>query len=176
MKIPVKWEEGRRRKEIIRKDVDHLDLMEVLTQSAMALEEFIWLTLLNRITFNLFVEALHEKGLRDDTTCIVIYILPQDKPMASLPPPKKPGKGVFKSMFCKKSSESSSQIDQEYIEPDVVEELYEDGSTMLSERLDTKYPLCNMFRLFMCAVCQVELKPGEDISIHAGSSNPGKER
>ncbi|KAK3423181.1 hypothetical protein EUGRSUZ_F00253 [Eucalyptus grandis] len=142
----------------------------------MALEEFIWLTLLNRITFNLFVEALHEKGLRDDTTCIVIDILPQDKPMASLPPPKKPGKGVFKSIFRKKSSESSSQIDQEYIEPDVVEELYEDGSTMLSERLDTKYPLCNMFRLFMCSVCQVELKPGEGISIHAGSSNPGKER
>ncbi|XP_056167747.1 probable protein phosphatase 2C 12 isoform X2 [Syzygium oleosum] len=121
-------------------------------------------------------ESLHEKGLRDDTTCIVIDILPQEKPMAPLPPPKKPGKGVFKSMFRKKSSESSSQIDQEYIEPDVVEELYEDGSAMLSERLDTKYPLCNMFRLFMCAVCQVELKPGEGISIHAGSSNPGKLR
>lgn len=28
----------------------------------------------------------------------------------------------------------------------------------------------------MCAVCQVELKPGEGISIHAGSSNPGKLR
>ncbi|KAF7851528.1 hypothetical protein BT93_L3748 [Corymbia citriodora subsp. variegata] len=121
-------------------------------------------------------ESLHEKGLRDDTTCIVIDILPQEKPMAPLPPPRKPGKGVFKSMFRKRSSESSSQIDQEYIEPDVVEELYEDGSAMLSERLDTKYPLCNMFKLFMCAVCQVELKPGEGISIHAGSSNPGKLR
>lgn len=55
MKTPVKWEEGRRRKEIIRKDVDHLDLMGVLTQSTIALEEFICLTLLNRITFNLFV-------------------------------------------------------------------------------------------------------------------------
>lgn len=82
----------------------------------------------------LLQESLHEKGLRDDTTCIVIDILPQEKPMAPLPPPKKPGKGVFKSMFRKKSSESSSQIDQEYIEPDVVEELYEDGSAMLSER------------------------------------------
>lgn len=38
-------------------------------------------------------------------------------------------------------------------------------------RLDTKYPVCNMFKLFMCAVCQVEIKPGEGISIHAGSLN-----
>lgn len=43
-------------------------------------------------------------------------------------------------------------------------------------RLDTKYPLCNMFRLFMCAVCQVEMKPGEGVSIHYGSSNPGRLR
>ncbi|XP_062099362.1 probable protein phosphatase 2C 12 isoform X1 [Humulus lupulus] len=121
-------------------------------------------------------ESLHAKGLRDDTTCIVIDILPQEKPAAPLPPPKKQGKGVFKSMFRKKSTESTSYVDKEYIEPDVVEELFEEGSAMLSERLDTKYPLCNMFRLFTCAVCQVEVKPGEGISIHAGSCNPGKLR
>lgn len=121
-------------------------------------------------------EALHAKGLRDDTTCIVIDISPPEKLAAPLPHAKKQGKGVFKSMFRRKSSESSSQIDKEYIEPDMVEELFEDGSAMLSERLDTKYPLCNMFKLFMCAVCQVEMKPGEGISIHSGSSNPGKLR
>ncbi|KAK7282153.1 hypothetical protein RIF29_10733 [Crotalaria pallida] len=48
------------------------------------------------------------KGLRDDTTCIVVDILPQEKP----PPTnasqlKKPGKGMLKYMFRKKSSESS---------------------------------------------------------------------
>lgn len=43
-------------------------------------------------------------------------------------------------------------------------------------RLDTKYPLCNMFRLFTCAVCQVEMKPGQGISIHVGSSKPGNSR
>lgn len=121
-------------------------------------------------------EALQPKGLRDDTTCIVVDILPQEKAPAPMPPPKKPGKGVFKSMFRKKSSESSSHVDKEFFEPDVVEELLEEGSAMLSERLDTKYPLCNMFKLFMCAVCQVEMKPGEGISIHAGSSNSGKLR
>lgn len=33
-----------------------------------------------------------------------------------------------------------------------------------------------MFRLFMCAVCQVEMKPGEGVSIHVGSTRPGKLR
>jgi hypothetical protein len=77
-------------------------------------------------------------------------------------------------MFRKKNLDSSSQADKEYSDPDVVEELIEEGSAMLSERLDTKYPLCNMFKLFMCAVCQVEMKPGEGISIHEGSSNHNK--
>ncbi|PKI50652.1 probable protein phosphatase 2C 12 [Punica granatum] len=121
-------------------------------------------------------EAIEPKGIRDDTTCIVVDVLPQEKPVAPLPPPKKQTKGVLKSMFKKKTSESTSQIDKEYVEPDVVEELYEEGSAMLSERLDTKYPLCNMFRLFTCAVCQVEMKPGEGVSIHTGSSNPGNSR
>ncbi|KAK6130945.1 hypothetical protein DH2020_035307 [Rehmannia glutinosa] len=96
---------------------------------------------------------------------------------SSKPPPKKQGKGVFKSMFRKKHSESSSQVDkEEYFEPDFVEELFEEGSASLSERLDSKYPVCNMFKLFMCAVCQVEIKPGEGISIHAGTAEPKKLR
>ncbi|OWM80736.1 hypothetical protein CDL15_Pgr006766 [Punica granatum] len=79
-------------------------------------------------------EAIEPKGIRDDTTCIVVDVLPQEKPVAPLPPPKKQTKGVLKSMFKKKTSESTSQIDKEYVEPDVVEELYEEGSAMLSER------------------------------------------
>lgn len=120
-------------------------------------------------------DAIQAKGLRDDTTCIVVDILPQEKPSAPAPPPKKPVKGMLKAMFRKKSSESSS-IDKEYLEPDVVVELYEEGSAMLSERLETKYPLCNMFKLFICAVCQVEIKPGEGISVHEGADNPRKVR
>ncbi|GAY39499.1 hypothetical protein CUMW_044770, partial [Citrus unshiu] len=147
-------------------------------------------------------EAVQAKGLRDDTTCIVIDILPQEKPPPPpVPAPKKQVKGVLKNMFRRKSPESSSNTDREYVEPDVVEELFEEGSAMLSERcavkvtsssavcskngilsyfrdhrLDTKYPLCNMFKLFMCAICQVEMKPEEGISIHAGSTYSGKLR
>lgn len=80
-------------------------------------------------------EAVLAKGLRDDTTCIVIDILPHEKPAAPLTSTKKQGKGVFKSMFRRKSSESSSHGEKGYIEPDVVEEMYEEGSAMLSERL-----------------------------------------
>ncbi|CAA2996128.1 probable protein phosphatase 2C 12 isoform X2 [Olea europaea var. sylvestris] len=122
-------------------------------------------------------EALSVKGLRDDTTCIVVDIQLPEKPNPPQPLPKKQGKGVFKSMFRKKSSESSSQIDkEEYCEPDVLEELFEEGSAALSERLDSKYPICNIFKLFVCAVCQVEVKPGEGVSVHAGSSDSRKVR
>ena len=79
-------------------------------------------------------EAVQAKGLRDDTTCIIIDILPQEKPLAPLQQTKKPGKGMFKAMFRRKSSESSSCMDREYTEPDIVEQLYEEGSAMLSER------------------------------------------
>ncbi|KAE8674522.1 putative protein phosphatase 2C 15 [Hibiscus syriacus] len=118
------------------------------------------------------IVKLYSQGLRDDTTCIVVDILPPDKPAAPSLPPKKPNKCMLKGMFRKKNSGSSSN-DKEHIEPDVVEELFEEGSAMLSERLvlDTKYPLCNMFKLFVCAIYQLEMKPGEGVSIHVGISN-----
>ncbi|KAK8681602.1 hypothetical protein V6N13_054004 [Hibiscus sabdariffa] len=120
-------------------------------------------------------EALQADGLRDDTTCVVIDILPQEKPAVPLTP-KKRIKRLFMSLFRKKHSESSSRSDKKNMGPDVVEELFEEGSAMLSKRLDTKYPVCNMFKLFMCAICQLELKPGEGISVHAGPSSSVKLR
>jgi serine/threonine protein phosphatase PrpC len=116
-------------------------------------------------------EAVQLKGLRDDTSCIVIDMHPPQKPAHPVPQLKKASKGVFKSMFRKKSSEPTSPDEKKPCDHDSVEELVEEGSAMLSERFDTKYPLCNMFKLFICAVCQVEMKPGEGISIHAGSSD-----
>lgn len=119
-------------------------------------------------------EAVQPKGLKDDTTCMVVDILPAERlnPPPVVPQQRKMTKGVFKvkAMFRRKSVESTSHIGEGYLEPNVVEELVEEGSAMLSERLYTKYPLSNMFKLFTCAVCQVEMKPGEGISIHTGSS------
>ncbi|XP_008805807.3 probable protein phosphatase 2C 12 isoform X1 [Phoenix dactylifera] len=119
-------------------------------------------------------EAVQVKGLRDDTTCIVVDILPLEKVTPTVPLPKRQGIGVFKHMFHRKSCESTSHSDGDYSEPDVVEEIYEEGSAMLAKRLEAEYPICNLFKLFICAVCQVEMKPGEGISVHAGLSQPGK--
>ncbi|KAF7042724.1 hypothetical protein CFC21_052236 [Triticum aestivum] len=111
-------------------------------------------------------EAVSSKGLRDDTTCIVVDILPPEK---LSPPLKRHVKGGIKALFRwrRPSDElSEEQTDNGCFEPDVVEELYEEGSAMLAQRLNVNYPTGNMFKLHDCAVCQLEMKPGEGVSVH----------
>ncbi|CAI9276033.1 unnamed protein product [Lactuca saligna] len=85
-------------------------------------------------------EALRTRGLRDDTTCIVVDIIPPD---TAMPPPSPPR---------------------------IVEELFEEGSAMLAERLGNEESGgSSTTGLFMCAVCQVDLGASEGISVHAGS-------
>ncbi|KAH0654394.1 hypothetical protein KY289_032072 [Solanum tuberosum] len=110
------------------------------------------------------------RGMSPDAAACQI-VKPLEKPNPPQPPPKKSGKKAFKSIFRKKTSESCSNTERDYDEPDVVEELFEEGSASLSDRLDAKYPICNMFKLYICAICQVEIKPAKGISIHIGSSN-----
>jgi len=123
--------------------------------------------------------AVQSKGLRDDTTCIVVDII-AEKTNPSMPLPRRqPGIGVFKNMFGKKKSSDSSShshADREYMDPDILEEIFEDGCALLSRRLDSEYPVRNMFKLFICAVCQIELKPNQGISVHEDSSEPGSLR
>jgi serine/threonine protein phosphatase PrpC len=78
-------------------------------------------------------EAVTSKGLRDDTTCIVVDILPPEK---LSPPIKKHGKGGIIRLFRRRSSDeiSEDQMDRGCLEPDVVEEIYEEGSAMLARR------------------------------------------
>ncbi|KAF0890304.1 hypothetical protein E2562_002716 [Oryza meyeriana var. granulata] len=123
-------------------------------------------------------EAVESKGLRDDTTCIVIDIIPPEKLSPTVQPPKKAGKGLFKSIFHRKTtSDSPSHADKDQCtQPDLVEEVFEDGCPSLSRRLDSEYPVWNMFKLFICAICQVELESGQGISIHEGLSKSGKLR
>ncbi|XP_062225778.1 probable protein phosphatase 2C 40 isoform X2 [Phragmites australis] len=125
-------------------------------------------------------EAVESKGLRDDTTCIVIDIIPPEKLKCTIESPRTPGKGLglLKNFFFRKmTSDSLSLPDKENCsEPGLVEEVYEDGCPSLSRRLDSEYPIRNMFKLFACAICQIELESGQGISIHEGVSKPGKLR
>lgn len=72
------------------------------------------------------------KGLKDDTTCIVVDLQAPEK--SPPPPQKKQGISAFKSMFRRKSSESPLAVEKDYTESNEVEELVEEGSAMLSER------------------------------------------
>ncbi|KAJ0080134.1 hypothetical protein Patl1_22306 [Pistacia atlantica] len=49
----------------------------------------------------------------------------------------------------------------------VVEELFEEGSAMLAERLGKDFPL-NSSGLFRCAVCQVDQPPSDGLSVNSG--------
>ena len=43
-------------------------------------------------------------------------------------------------------------------------------------RLNSEYPVRDMFKLFACAICQIDLESGQGISIHEGLSKPRKLR
>ncbi|AQK43947.1 putative protein phosphatase 2C 12 [Zea mays] len=124
-------------------------------------------------------EAVEAKGLRDDTTCIVIDIISPEKPKRTIQSQRTPGKGLvlLKNFFLRKTtSDSLSLPDKDnYPEPDL-EEVFEDGCPSLSRRLNSEYPVRDMFKLFACAICQIDLESGQGISIHEGLSRPGKLR
>ncbi|KAK6931534.1 PPM-type phosphatase-like domain [Dillenia turbinata] len=114
-------------------------------------------------------EALKTWGLKDDTTCIVVDIIPPDDLSTPPPPPKKQSK-LRALLFRKRSHDSATKLSKKLSAVGIVEELFEEGSAMLAERLGNDE--CNKQStsgLFVCAICQVDLAPSEGISVHAGS-------
>ena len=78
-------------------------------------------------------EALRTRGLKDDTTCIVVDIIPPDHSVLPPSPPRKMNK--LKSLiFRKRSKDSSSKLAKKLSAVGIVEELFEEGSAMLAER------------------------------------------
>jgi serine/threonine protein phosphatase PrpC len=112
-------------------------------------------------------EALRTRGLKDDTTCLVVDIIPPDYSAPPSPPPKKQNK--LKAFFFKKKSRDSSNKLRKLSAVNIVEELFEEGSAMLAERLGHESTGQSTSGLFTCAVCQIDLAPSEGISVHAGS-------
>ncbi|CDY44900.1 BnaA02g13820D [Brassica napus] len=118
-------------------------------------------------------EALRRRGLKDDTTCIVVDIIPPDNSQEPSSSPLKKHNNFFRSLLFRKKSNSSNKLSKKLSTVSIVEELFEEGSAMLAERLGSgdcsKEPTTGGGGLFTCAICQLDLAPSEGISVHAGS-------
>ncbi|KAF6172721.1 hypothetical protein GIB67_000779 [Kingdonia uniflora] len=79
-------------------------------------------------------EALRSRGLKDDTTCIVVDIIPPDNSLPPSPPPKKQSK-LRSLIFRKRSHDSVNTFAKKLSVVGIVEELFEEGSAMLTDRL-----------------------------------------
>ncbi|KHN03953.1 Hypothetical protein glysoja_022639 [Glycine soja] len=114
-------------------------------------------------------EALRSRGLKDDTTCLVVDIIPSDLPVLPPIPRKKHNMLTSLLFFGKKSENSMNKATNKLSAVGVVEELFEEGSAMLTERLGKDFPLNKNSGIFRCAVCQVDQPPGDDgLSVNSG--------
>ncbi|XP_050240804.1 probable protein phosphatase 2C 15 isoform X1 [Quercus robur] len=114
-------------------------------------------------------EALRTRGLKDDTTCIIVDVIPPDPSVQPSTPPKKQNK-LRALFFRKRAHDSAIKLSKKLSAVGIVEELFEEGSAMLAERLGNDESTGQSTSgLFVCAVCQVDLAPSEGISVHAGS-------
>ncbi|XP_022742918.1 probable protein phosphatase 2C 5 isoform X2 [Durio zibethinus] len=112
-------------------------------------------------------EALRSRGLKDDTTCLVVDIIPSDQPV--LPPtPRKKQNALSSFLFGKISQNSTNKTTNKLSAVGVVEELFEEGSAMLAERLGKDFPMSANSGIFKCAVCQIDQPPAEGITANSG--------
>ncbi|KAL8540888.1 hypothetical protein ACS0TY_002218 [Phlomoides rotata] len=111
-------------------------------------------------------EALRSRGLKDDTTCLVVDIIPYDHPILPPTPRKKPN--LLSSLIFGKRYQNSTKGTNRLSAVGAVEELFEEGSAMLAERLGKEFPLDSNSGLFRCAICQVDQPPSEGLSVNSG--------
>ncbi|GER55426.1 protein phosphatase 2C family protein [Striga asiatica] len=112
-------------------------------------------------------EALRSRGLKDDTTCLVVDIIPSERPI--LPPTPKKKQNILSSLiFGRREHNSAKGTNNRLSTVGVVEELFEEGSAMLAERLGKDFPLDPNSGLFRCAICQVDQPPNEGLSVNSG--------
>lgn len=112
-------------------------------------------------------EALRSRGLKDDTTCLVVDIIPTDCPILLPTVPKKKQSVISSLLFGKKSQNPLNKASK-LSAVGVVEELFEEGSAMLAERLGKDFPSDANSGLFRCAVCQVDQSPTDGLSVNSG--------
>ncbi|KAI4372291.1 hypothetical protein MLD38_010538 [Melastoma candidum] len=111
-------------------------------------------------------DALRSRGLKDDTTCLVVDINPSDIPIIPSPPPPKKKQNFLNSILFGKKSLRSTNKASKLSAVGAVEELFEEGSAILAERLGKDIP-DQKSGVIKCAVCQAD-QPLDD-----PSGNPG---
>lgn len=105
-------------------------------------------------------EALRSRGLKDDTTCLVVDIVSYDNPV--LPPVVRKKQSPLTSFILGKKSQSLTKKGTDNLSAvGVVEELFEEGSAMLAERLGKDSQLDPNSGLAKCAICQVDQAPND---------------
>ncbi|KAL4610047.1 hypothetical protein ACB092_08G023900 [Castanea dentata] len=82
-------------------------------------------------------EALRTRGLKDDTTCIIVDIIPPDPSAQPSTPPKKQNK-LRALFFRKRAHDSANKLSKKLSAVGIVEELFEEGSAMLAERRENE--------------------------------------
>ncbi|KAF6141315.1 hypothetical protein GIB67_024399 [Kingdonia uniflora] len=111
-------------------------------------------------------EALRSRGLKDDTTCLVVDIIPPECSVSPSTPRKK--QSMWSSLIFGKKSQKSVSRSTKLSSVGAVEELFEEGSAMLAERLGKDFPWKTSSELFRCAICQVNQPPSEGLSVNSG--------
>ncbi|CAN8305806.1 unnamed protein product [Cochlearia groenlandica] len=112
-------------------------------------------------------EALRTKGLKDDTTCVVVDVVPSDYPPFARTPVKK--QNAFTSFISRKNHMDTNNKNRNKLSSvGVVEELFEEGSAVLADRLGKDLPSNTETGLLKCAVCQTDELPGESLSGDVG--------
>lgn len=97
---------------------------------------------------------MRKRGLKDDTTCVVVDIVPpyNNRPLPSPRPPKK--YDILKALlFRKKYTRSANKLAKRLSAVGIVEELFEEGSAMLAERFVFSFTLYSTYaNLFLVEV------------------------
>ncbi|XP_030546995.1 probable protein phosphatase 2C 5 isoform X1 [Rhodamnia argentea] len=111
-------------------------------------------------------EALRSRGLKDDTTCLVVDIIPSDIPV--IPPIPKKKQTFLSSFLSGKKSRSANKATSKLSAVGAVEELFEEGSAMLAERLGKDFPSNQNPGTFKCAVCQADQPSADNLMANSG--------
>lgn len=116
-------------------------------------------------------QALKKSGLKDDTTCVVVDIIPSDYRLTSPQLSPKRNQSKFKSLlFGRRSHSSIGKLGGKSASFGSVEELFEEGSAMLEERLGRNLSLKATSAPLRCAICQVDQEPFESMMTEKGGS------